>query len=146
MADENTSVQFSRDWACRFIAGASWSTATKREARRTLTSELGLNVRPAGLPAPAGVKICSFPNQVDDWRKPVRLQKVVHRKPVPFLLHPEREDRAYLGVYCVETLECGHKVATYPQADALIAVRRDCKDCGSNVIEFPVAKSRKKAA
>ena len=64
---------------------------------------------------------------------------------VPAADHPEREDRAdYLGVYCVETLECGHKVATYPQADALIAVRRDCKDCGSNVIEFPISKKAKR--
>jgi hypothetical protein len=65
-------------------------------------------------------------------------RKVIHRKPIAFLLYPEREDRAnYLGVYCVELLECGHKVHTYPPVDALTANRRDCKDCGSNLIEFP---------
>jgi hypothetical protein len=82
-------------------------------------------------------------------RRPrLRLKKVVHRKPVPFLLFPEREDRAeYLGVYCVETLECGHRVHTFPQADALVAQKRDCKDCGSALIEFPSApKQRKEAA
>jgi hypothetical protein len=84
--------------------------------------------------------------QGSNWRvNSVQLFKVVHRKPVPFLLHPEREDRAnYLGVYCVETLECGHKVSTYPQADPLVAVRRECKKCNSNLVEFP--KPRKEAA
>lgn len=70
-------------------------------------------------------------------------RKIVHRKPVAFLLFPERADRAnYLGTYCVELLECGHKVTTYPQADSMTATRRDCKDCGSNVIEFPKSSPR----
>ncbi len=90
--------------------------------------------------------ISAFP-QSSDWSEPVRLLKVVHRKPVPFLLHPDREDAAnYLGVYCVETLECGHKVTTFPQTDSLIAIRRDCKDCGSNLIEISFPAHRKKAA
>jgi hypothetical protein len=39
---------------------ASWSAATKHEARPTFTSELGANGGPAGIPVPAGV-ISVFP-------------------------------------------------------------------------------------
>lgn len=90
----------------------------------------------------------SFSLNLNHWGlERLRLKKVVHRKPVPFLLHPDREDAArYLGVYCVETLECGHKVHTYPRVDALTATRRDCKDCGSNLIEFPAPQRRERKA
>lgn len=58
------------------------------------------------------------------------LRRVVLRKPVPFLLYPERKDRAdYLGVYMVETLECGHELSTFPQIDPLIAKFRRCDKC-----------------
>jgi len=70
------------------------------------------------------------------------LQKVTHRKPVAF--QPHAHVPSYLLVYVIETLSCGHTVTTYPQTDPLIAVRRDCKKCGSTVIEFPAP--RKKAA
>ena len=64
------------------------------------------------------------------------LQKVVHRKPVPF--QPHAHIPSYLLVYVIETLACGHDVKTFPQCDPLIAVRRDCKKCDpANVLEFP---------
>jgi hypothetical protein len=56
------------------------------------------------------------------------LQKVVRRNPVPF--QPHVTEPTYLLVYVVETLACGHTLTTYPQADPLIAVRRDCLECG----------------
>lgn len=59
----------------------------------------------------------------------VVLRKVVHRKPVAFRPHAHVPE--YLLVYCVETLECGHTLTTFPQADPLIAVRRRCGDCDS---------------
>jgi hypothetical protein len=72
------------------------------------------------------------------------LRRVTHRKPVPFLLHPEREseDRAdFLGVYVVETLECSHTVTTYPEADPLIAKYRRCNKCdGGSVISISTRK------
>jgi len=61
------------------------------------------------------------------------LQRVVHRKPVPFMPH-EREPQ-YLLVYVVESLECGHTVTVYPQADPLIAQRRRCLDCDGGEVE-----------
>ncbi len=61
--------------------------------------------------------------------KPAALQKVVHRKPVPF--RPYAHVPEYLLVYCVEKLECGHELHTHPQADPLIAMRRRCQKCGS---------------
>jgi hypothetical protein len=58
-AVENTSSDSPRDSECRFDTGASWSTATKREARRTHTSELGHKATTAGVPAPAEIsKAC----------------------------------------------------------------------------------------
>ena len=69
----------------------------------------------------------------------MRLKKVVHRKPVP--CHHENAP-TYLLVYVVETLECGHTLTIYPQADPLIAVRRDCKPCGANIIQFSAAEKR----
>lgn len=57
------------------------------------------------------------------------LKKVVHRKPVPF--RPHESEPNYLLCYVVETLECGHKLTVYPNPDPLVAVRRDCKHCGS---------------
>ena len=77
-----------------------------------------------------------LPHQFTDWGYTLlRLQKVVHRKPVPFRPHASEPD--YLLCYCIETLECGHQLHIFPQSDALVAIRRDCKDCGSNLIEFP---------
>lgn len=64
------------------------------------------------------------------------LRKVIQRTPVLYRPH-EANVPDYAVFYCVEKLECGHSIHTYPQSDPLIAVRRDCKDCGSNVIEFP---------
>ncbi len=76
------------------------------------------------------------------------LQKVVHRHPVPFQPHAHVPE--YLLCYVVETLSCGHKVTTYPAADPLIAVRRDCKHCDPKVLEFPSpspqSKPERKAA
>lgn len=72
------------------------------------------------------------------------LQKVLHRKPVAFCPHSHVPD--YLLCYCIETLACGHKLTTYPQSDALIAVRRDCKECEPKVLEFPTPLRRKEAA
>lgn len=69
----------------------------------------------------------------------MRLKKVIHRKPVPFQVSENAPN--YLLCYVVETLECGHTVTTYPQVDPLIAVRRDCKDCGS-VLQFPVGRKK----
>ena len=54
-------------------------------------------------------------------------RKVVHRKPVPFRPHEHVPD--YLLVYIIETLECGHQIHTFPTADPLIAVRRNCTEC-----------------
>ncbi len=56
------------------------------------------------------------------------LQKVVNREPVPFRPHKAVPD--YLLCYVVETLACGHQLTIYPQTDSLIAVRRDCPQCG----------------
>lgn len=57
------------------LTGTSRSTATKREARPALTSELGLNQeqQPAGLPAPAGlaqpiVALLDIP-PADEWEE-----------------------------------------------------------------------------
>ena len=67
------------------------------------------------------------------------LQRVVHRKPVPYMPHAHVPE--YLLVYIVETLECGHKVTIYPQADALIALRRRCQNCaGGEVVSIQSAK------
>jgi hypothetical protein len=67
------------------------------------------------------------------------LRRVVHRKPVPYM--PHAHVPKYLLVYVVETLECGHRVTVYPQADALIAVRRRCQDCdGGEVVPINSAK------
>jgi hypothetical protein len=53
----------------------------------------------------------------------------------------------YLLVYVVESLSCGHKITIYPQADLLIAARRDCKDCEPKILPFPApVTTRKKAA
>jgi hypothetical protein len=54
-AIENTSSNSASELECRFDTGASWSTATKREARRTHTSELGHDATTAGVPAPAEI-------------------------------------------------------------------------------------------
>jgi len=62
---------------------------------------------------------------------PLMLQKVVNRKPVPFMPHKHVPD--YLLCYVVETLACGHTLTVYPQTDALVAVRRDCQECGQPV-------------
>lgn len=70
------------------------------------------------------------------------LQKVLHRRPVAFCPHSHVPE--YLLVYIVETLACGHKITTYPQADPLIAVRRDCKDCDPKILQFPSPKTLKK--
>lgn len=72
----------------------------------------------------------------------LRLVQVVHRKPVPYRPYEHVPD--YLLCYVIETLACGHQLTTYPAADPLIAVRRDCKDCGSNLIEFPSPKPKRK--
>jgi hypothetical protein len=73
------------------------------------------------------------------------LRKVLSRKPVPFCPHPHVPD--YLLVYVVESLSCGHKITIYPQADLLIAARRDCKDCEPKILPFPApVTTRKKAA
>jgi len=80
----------------------------------------------------------SFPKNPAKEAFHMRLRKVVHRKPVAFRPHSSSPD--YLLCYCVETLECGHALTTYPQADPLIAVRRECRVCGSNLIEFPRSK------
>jgi hypothetical protein len=52
------------------------------------------------------------------------IQLVLSRRPVPF-----RIKRNYLGCYVVEALECGHEITVYPQADPLIAKRRNCPEC-----------------
>lgn len=59
------------------------------------------------------------------------LQKVTHRNPVPF--QPHKHVPEYLLCYVIETLACGHQVTIYPQADSLVAVRRDCQQCGGTV-------------
>jgi hypothetical protein len=55
------------------------------------------------------------------------LRLVIERKPVPFMPYPKNPE--YLLAYCTETLECGHKFDFYPQADKLIARRRNCPEC-----------------
>jgi len=84
-----------------------------------------------------------LPLPIPLWEKPM-LQKVVHRKPVAFCPYPHVPD--YLLVYVVESLSCGHKVTTYPQADPLIAVRRDCHKCEPKVLQFPSPVYKKRAA
>lgn len=67
------------------------------------------------------------------------LRRVVHRKPVPFM--PHVSEPKYLLVYVVETLECGHRVTVYPQADPLIAQRRSCGECdGDKVVVIKAPK------
>jgi hypothetical protein len=69
------------------------------------------------------------------------LRKVVHRKPIPFLQHPEHEfAKDFLGVYVVETLECNHQLTTFPQADPLVAVRRRCNECEEKVVPISAPK------
>jgi hypothetical protein len=78
------------------------------------------------------------------------LQRVVHRKPVPF--RPHESESQYLLVYCIETLACGHTVNTFPQTDPLTAVRRDCRECdgqkqkkpAASVLEMPARKQDSK--
>jgi hypothetical protein len=82
-----------------------------------------------------------FPQSQDWGRPPLRLQKVVHRKPVPFRPHESEPD--YLICFVIETLECGHQIHTFPQSDPLVAVRRHCNQCGSdNLIQFPAVKKK----
>jgi hypothetical protein len=52
------------------------------------------------------------------------LQFVVSRRPVPVRIKGN-----YLGCYVIESLECGHEITVYPQADPLIARRRNCPEC-----------------
>jgi len=67
------------------------------------------------------------------------LKRVVHRKPVPYM--PHASEPKYLLVYVTELLECGHRVTVYPQADALIAVRRRCPECDDGkVVSIESAK------
>lgn len=67
------------------------------------------------------------------------LKRVVHRKPVPFM--PYASEPKYLLVYVIESLECGHRVTVYPQADPLIAARRRCQECdGGEVIAIDALK------
>jgi hypothetical protein len=67
------------------------------------------------------------------------LQRVVHRKPVPYMPHAHVPE--YLLCYVIETLECGHTVTVYPQADPLIAPRRRCAHCDDGkVIAIDAAK------
>jgi len=75
----------------------------------------------------------------------LRLEKVIHRKPVPF--RPYESAPNYLLCYVVETLACGHTLTTYPPADPLVAARRQCKECGAkvlgaNLVEFRAAKKK----
>jgi hypothetical protein len=75
------------------------------------------------------------------------LRLVVCRKPVPYLMHPEREDAAkFLGSYVVETLECGHKVHQFfnPPVESLIAKRRRCRECdeAEQVVEITAGKKK----
>jgi hypothetical protein len=72
------------------------------------------------------------------------LRRVIHRRPVPFM--PYAHVPKYLLAYCVETLECGHTLKTYPQADPLIAVRRRCDDCDSSGKVVSIDALRKPAA
>jgi hypothetical protein len=79
------------------------------------------------------------------------LRLVVSRKPVPYCFYPEREDALnFLGAYVVETLECGHRVHHFfnPPVESLIAKRRRCAECKSNVFDFPAraAPRERKAA
>ena len=60
------------------------------------------------------------------------LQRVVHRRPVPFV--HDAEHPTYLQCYVVETLECGHQLTTYPQCDPLIAKYRRCQKCNVNKV------------
>lgn len=67
------------------------------------------------------------------------LQRVVVRKPVPYM--PHAHVPTYLLCYVVETLECGHDVTTYPQSDPLIAKYRRCQKCDANrVVPIDVSK------
>jgi len=72
------------------------------------------------------------------------LQRVMHRKPVAFQPHAHVPE--YLLCYVVETLACGHKIEVFPQADPLIAVRRDCKRCDPKILQFPSPRKLKEAA
>lgn len=67
------------------------------------------------------------------------LKRVVHRKPVPYM--PFATEPKYLLCYMIETLECDHTVAVYPQADPLIARYRRCQECDrNNIIAVDVPK------
>lgn len=66
------------------------------------------------------------------------LRKVVHRRLVPFIPYAHVPD--YIFCHVVETLECGHTVEIFPQADPLIAQRRRCHDCD----ELPMLQAPKK--
>jgi len=73
----------------------------------------------------------------------MRLQKVVSRKPVGHRPHPEQCPE-YIVCYCVETLACGHTITSHynPPVERLVAQRRDCKVCGSQVLEFPSSQRK----
>jgi hypothetical protein len=65
------------------------------------------------------------------------LRKIVRRQPVAFQPHAHVPD--YLLCFVNEHLECGHKVVAYPQADPLIAKRRDCRKCDGVLARRPQA-------
>jgi hypothetical protein len=67
------------------------------------------------------------------------LRRVVHRKPVPF--RPYAHVPEYLLCHVTETLECGHTLEIFPQADPLIAVRRRCQECDGE--QNPIAALKK---
>ena len=67
-----------------------------------------------------------------------KLHRVVHRRPVAY--RPHENVPEYLLAYCVETLDCGHKLSVYPAADPLIARYRKCPDCDQKVLELPPKK------
>jgi hypothetical protein len=86
--------------------------------------------RPHGIIVPKDARACGNGALIAP-----SLRRVVRRKPVAFRPHVSEPD--YLLCYCVEILDCGHTVNTYPQADNLVAVRRRCSCCD----EIPARKS-----
>jgi hypothetical protein len=75
------------------------------------------------------------------------LRLVLSRKPVPFCAYPQREDALnFLGVYVVETLECGHRVHAFfnPPVENLVAKRRRCKECDEAVKVIEITAGKKK--
>ena len=71
-------------------------------------------------------------------------QKVVRRKPVPFI--PNEKNPEYILCYVKEELECGHTIVVHPHdGETLTARKRSCHECSGFIAGLKLPELKKKA-